>query len=109
LRKVAAAAAMAATADAVVMAVGTDLRWAREGHDATSVAFSDGQLALIKAVAAAAKKPIIIVTMTATPLDLTELLSNPKVLGTPSLYASHLPQHSTRYCAHHSTLVTRTP
>lgn len=87
---VAAAAKLAADADEVVMAVGTDLKWAAEGHDATSISFSDGQLALIKACADAAKKPIIVVTLTATPLDLTPLLSNPKIgailhVGQPSV------------------------
>ena len=87
---VAAAAAMAAAADDVVMAVGTDLTWAREGSDATSIAFSGGQAALIEAVAAAAKKPITLVLLTATPLDLTAQLANAKIgailhIGQPSV------------------------
>jgi hypothetical protein len=85
-----AAAAMAGAADAVVMAVGTDLSWAAEGHDATSITFSAGTLALIEAVSKAAKKPIVLVTLTATPLDLTPLLSNAKIgailhVGMPSV------------------------
>lgn len=30
-------------------------------------------------VAAAAKKPVVLVTMTAVPLDLSDILANPKV------------------------------
>ena len=40
-------------------AVGTDLTWAHEEHDATSIAFTDAQAQLIKQVADAAKKPVI--------------------------------------------------
>jgi beta-D-xylosidase 4 len=61
---------VAAAADTVVLAVGTDLTWAAEGHDATSISFTDAQLQLIRETAAAAKKPVIIVLLTATPLDL---------------------------------------
>jgi hypothetical protein len=85
-----AAVAMAAAADTVVLAVGTDLTWAHEEHDATSIRFTAAQLELIEKVAEAAKKPVLVVTMTATPLDLTAVLANPKVgavlhLGQPSL------------------------
>jgi len=87
---VAGAARMAAAADEVVLAVGTDLTLAREGHDATSIEFSAGQVALIEAVAAAAKKPVTLLLLTATPLDLTAQLANPKIgailhLGQPSV------------------------
>lgn len=85
-----AAVAMAAAADTVVLAVGTDLTWAREEHDANSIRFTAAQSDLIEKVAQAAKKPVVVVTMTATPLDLTAVLSNPKVgsvlhLGQPSV------------------------
>jgi beta-glucosidase-like glycosyl hydrolase len=79
IANITAATAMAAAADAVVMVVGTDLSWAAEGHDATSISFSNGTLALIDACAKAAKKPVVVITLTATPLDITSLLSNPKV------------------------------
>jgi len=84
------AANVASAADAVVMALGTDLQWAREGHDGTSIALSDGQLALVEAVTNAAKAPVTVVMMTATPLDLSPLLSNPRVgailhVGAPSV------------------------
>ena len=43
------------------------------------LALSAGQVALVTAVAAAAKSPVTVVTFTATPLDLTEILASPKV------------------------------
>jgi hypothetical protein len=63
----------------VVVVLGTDLDWAAEGHDATSISFTAAQLALVANVSAAAKKPVVVVILTATPLDLTPLLSNDKV------------------------------
>ena len=88
--KVPAAAAMAAAADATILVLGTDLNWAREGHDAVNITLSEGQLALAAAVAKAAPHPIVVVTLTAVPLDLSPLLSNPKVgailhVGQPSV------------------------
>lgn len=85
-----AAVQMAKEADTVVLAVGTDLSWSAEGHDAESITFTAAQLALIEQVAAAAKKPVTVVLFTATPLDLSPVLSNPKVgavlhLGQPSV------------------------
>eukprot|EP00756_Hemistasia_phaeocysticola_P047947 Hpha_TRINITY_DN22398_c0_g1::TRINITY_DN22398_c0_g1_i1::g.177853::m.177853/K15920/XYL4; beta-D-xylosidase 4 len=85
-----AAAKMAASADAVVLVIGTDLSLAREGRDAVGITLSEGQLALIGNVSAAAKKPVAVVIMTATPLDISPLLSNDKVgailhIGQPSV------------------------
>jgi beta-glucosidase-like glycosyl hydrolase len=85
-----AAVEMAREADTVVLAVGTDLSWAAEGHDAKNISFTDAQSALIQQVAAAAKKPVIVVVQTATPLDLSAVLANPKVgavlhVGQPSV------------------------
>ena len=91
---VAAAAAAAKTADATLLVLGTDLSWAHEEHDAVgaarAISLSGGQLALLEAVAGNASKPIIVITMTATPLDLTPVFNNPKVgavlhLGQPSV------------------------
>lgn len=81
---------MAASADTVVLAVGTDLTWSHEAHDAANISFTTAQLALIEKVSAAAKQTVIAVVMTATPLDLSPLLTNPKVgavlyLGQPSV------------------------
>ena len=92
---IAAAVAMAAAADDVVLVVGTDLTWAAEGHDADPVhgiTFTAAQMMLIAKCAAAAKKPITVLTLTATPLDLTAVMANPKVgaivhAGQPSVAA----------------------
>ena len=64
------AVAMAKTADEVILAVGTDLTWAHEEHDAESITFTNAQAQLIEQVAAAAAKPVIVVTFTATPASL---------------------------------------
>ena len=85
-----AAVAMAKTADTVVLAVGTDLDWAAEGHDAKNLSFTDAQTALIAEVAMAAKQPLVVVLFTATPLDISALLANPRVgavlhVGQPSV------------------------
>ena len=74
-----AAVAMAKIADSVVLAVGTDLSWSSEQHDATAINFTAASAALIEQVAAVAKKPIVVVLLTATPLDISALLANPKV------------------------------
>ena len=66
-------------ADAVLLVLGTDLSWAREGKDATSIALSPGQAYLLDQVSAAAKSPIIAVLLTATPLDLSALKNDRRV------------------------------
>ena len=76
---VAAAAAVAGSADAVILVVGNGVGLASEGHDATNISFPDAQAQLIQQVAAAAKKPVVVVTMTASALDISSILSNPKV------------------------------
>ena len=79
---VGAAAALARAADRVVLALGTDLTWASEGRDAdpvSGISLSAGQLALLEAVTKAASAPVVVVLLTATPLDLSLLLANPKV------------------------------
>lgn len=85
-----AAVDLAKSADTVVLAVGTDLSWAREGQDASNISFTDAQIALIDQVADAAKRPVVVVVMTATPLDISGLLANPKIgailhVGQPSV------------------------
>jgi len=87
---IAAAVAAAATADEVILAVGTDLTWAHEEHDAAAINFTAAQEQLISSVAAAAKKSVILAVYTATPLDLSAQIANPKIgailhLGQPSV------------------------
>jgi len=86
---IAAAVDLAKKADYVILAVGTDLTWAHEEHDASSIVFTNAQSQLISQVAAAAKKPVILVTYTATPLDISAELANDKIgavmhVGQPS-------------------------
>ena len=95
---IAEAVALASSADHVILGVGTDLNWAHEEHDAevngdgaaAAISFTDAQVQLIEQVAAAAKKPIVLLTFTATPLDLSAVLANPKIgavlhVGQPSV------------------------
>jgi len=90
MSKIPQAVHLAKKVDQVVLAVGTDLSWAREGMDAASIAFTDAQKSLVKRVAAAAKNPVVVVIFTATPLDISSLLSNPNIgailhVGQPSV------------------------
>eukprot|EP01013_Petalomonas_cantuscygni_P003871 TRINITY_DN14118_c0_g1_i1.p1 TRINITY_DN14118_c0_g1~~TRINITY_DN14118_c0_g1_i1.p1 ORF type:complete len:810 (-),score=165.70 TRINITY_DN14118_c0_g1_i1:209-2638(-) len=75
----AAAIRAAADADLVVLAVGSDLNVAREGHDATGISFPGVQQELISRVVAAAKGHVVVVMLTATPIDISSLLSNPRI------------------------------
>ena len=74
-----AAAAAAATADLVILTIGSDLQLEQEGHDRTSIAFSAAQLALITAVANAARNPVIAVVFSGGAMDVSPLLNNSKV------------------------------
>lgn len=85
-------AALQAAQDAeiVILGLGTDLDLAREGFDARGIEVPLGQMKLFHAVAEVAKNPIVVVLLTATPLDISELLSHPKVgavlhVGQPSV------------------------
>ena len=74
----------------MVLAIGSDLTWEREGLDRTSIDFSDGQKALIAAVTAAARGPVIALVFSGGAMDFTVLLRNPKIqaafhLGQPSV------------------------
>ena len=88
---IASAVALARASAATVLVVGTDLGTAHEGHDATDLALSPAQLQLVAAVAAAgASKPLVVVVMSAVPLDLSALLTNTNVgailyVGQPSV------------------------
>ena len=73
------AVAVAAKAATVVLVLGTDLKGAAEGNDATSITFTRAQLELVAKVTAASAKPVVVVLLTAVPLDITPLLVNHKV------------------------------
>ena len=93
--KIPQAVAASKAADTVILAVGTSIKtpsngpYIQEGSDALTIALPGAQPQLIAEVAAAAKKPVVVVILTATPLDISELLANPKIgavlhLGVPS-------------------------
>eukprot|EP00937_MAST-01D_sp_MAST-1D-sp2_P000103 g103.t1 len=89
-RNVSAAAALARAADVTVLVLGTDTGVAMENRDAVDLTFSGGQLALLRAVCAASPRPVVVVTLTAVPLDLSPLLAHPRVgavlhAGQPSI------------------------
>jgi hypothetical protein len=85
-----AAVAMAAGADTVVLALGTDTYTAGEGHDAISISLTPAQTELLTKVSAASKSPVIVVMLTATPLDISSMMNDAKVgavlsIGQPSV------------------------
>merc|ERR1719203_2407928 len=56
------------------------MTFAHEEHDVDmDLVLPVGQKALVEAVAGSARKPIVVVTLTHTPLDISDLLSNPKI------------------------------
>ena len=65
---------MARQADTVILALGTDTYTAGEGHDALSIALTPAQSELLARVAAVAKTPVIVVMLTATPLDISSMM-----------------------------------
>ena len=74
------ATAAAKASDATVLVLGTDLTTAHEGHDATNLSLSAAQLQLAKTVAAAASpKPVVVVMMSAVPLDISPLLTDDNI------------------------------
>lgn len=84
------AVAMAKDADAVVLAIGTDLSVGREGHDANTISLSEAQQQLVDQVAGNATGPVIVVTFTHNPFDISSLLKNDKIgavihVGQPSV------------------------
>jgi beta-D-xylosidase 4 len=114
-----AAVSLAQKAETVILAVGTDLGWSAEGHDATNISFTDAQLAMVEQCAAAAKNPVIVVICTATPLDISSMLANPKVRPAPMRMAcfsgrggGHSPSLQAPTTTHPPTLarsLTRSP
>jgi len=84
------AVAMAKDADAVVLAIGTDLTVGREGHDADTISLSEAQQQLVDQVAGNASGPVIVVTFTHNPFDISSILKNDKIgavmhVGQPSV------------------------
>merc|ERR1712166_730606 len=84
------AVSMAKDADAVILAIGTDLTVGREGHDADTIMLSEGRQALVDQVAGNATGPVIVVTFTHNPFDLSSILKNDKIsavmhIGQPSV------------------------
>jgi hypothetical protein len=63
------------------MVLRAGVHFASEGEDATNISFPDAQARLVAQVAAAAKSPVVVVTITASALDLEPFLANPKVGG----------------------------
>jgi hypothetical protein len=74
-----AAAAAAGAADVVFLSIGSNLDLEAEGRDRTSIAFSDAQLALIAAVTAAAKGPVVALVQSGGAMDISPLLANAKI------------------------------
>eukprot|EP00049_Salpingoeca_infusionum_P006942 m.113052 g.113052 ORF g.113052 m.113052 type:complete len:901 (+) comp13502_c0_seq1:214-2916(+) len=66
-------------ADEVVVVVGLDQTQEREGHDRTSISLPGKQEDLIQTAIAAASKPITLVVMTGSSLDVSTFKANPKV------------------------------
>jgi len=62
---------MARDADAVILAIGTDLSVGREGHDANTITLSPAQQELVDKVASNATGPVIVVTLTHNPFDIS--------------------------------------
>merc|ERR1712232_875101 len=84
------AVAMAKDADAVVLAIGTDLTVGREGHDANTITLSKAQQQLVDEVSGNATGPVIVVTFTHNPFDISSILKNDKIgavmhVGQPSV------------------------
>ncbi|CAL4993636.1 unnamed protein product [Urochloa decumbens] len=73
------AAALAASSDAVILFMGLSQNQESEGKDRTSLLLPGNQQSLITAVAAAAKRPVILVLLTGGPVDITFAQSNPKI------------------------------
>ena len=74
-----AAAAAAGAADLVFLSIGSNRDLETEGQDRLVIAFSDAQLALIAAVSAAAKGPVVALVQSGGAMDISPLLANPKV------------------------------
>ena len=70
---------IAKDADAVVVVVGLDGSQEGEGHDKSSLLLPGNQTELIEAVAAVSSDPIVVVIMSGSALDVSEIVNNHKV------------------------------
>jgi hypothetical protein len=73
------AAVLAGSADYTVLFMGLSQKQESEGLDRTSLLLPGQQQSLITAVAAASKRPVILVLLTGGPVDVTFAQSNPKI------------------------------
>ncbi|KAJ0254520.1 Glycoside hydrolase family 3 C-terminal domain-containing protein [Hirschfeldia incana] len=73
------ATSLAASADAVVLVMGTDLSIEREDHDRVDLFFPGKQQQLITEVAKVAKGPVVLVIMSGGGLDVTFAKNDPKI------------------------------
>lgn len=73
------ASGLAATSDYTILFMGLSQKQEQEGLDRTSLLLPGKQESLITAVAAAAKRPIILVLLTGGPVDITFAKFNPKI------------------------------
>ena len=70
---------IAKDADAVVVVVGLDGSQEGEGHDKSSLLLPGNQTELVKAVAAVSSDPIVVVLMSGSALDVSEIVNDRKV------------------------------
>ncbi|KAJ4849733.1 putative beta-D-xylosidase 6 [Turnera subulata] len=70
---------VARKADFVVLVAGLDLSQETEDHDRVSLLLPGEQMALVSSVAAASKKPVILVLTGGGPLDVSFARDNPKI------------------------------
>ncbi|TKW00449.1 hypothetical protein SEVIR_8G109400v4 [Setaria viridis] len=73
------AAALATSSEYVFLFMGLSQDQEKEGLDRTSLLLPGKQQSLITAVAAASKRPVILVLLTGGPVDITFAQSNPKI------------------------------
>ncbi|CAL4988380.1 unnamed protein product [Urochloa decumbens] len=73
------AVSLASSSDYVFLFMGLSQEQEKEGLDRTSLLLPGKQQSLITAVAAAAKRPVILVLLTGGPVDVTFAQSNPKI------------------------------
>ena len=73
------ATSLAASADAVVLVMGTDLSIEREDHDRVDLFLPGKQQQLVTEVAKVAKGPVVLVIMSGGGLDVTFAKNDPKI------------------------------